>query len=451
MKRLFITIYVFLVVGLFGVFYVVSPIMDEIFEEETIKANADLARGTFFLIGERLAGLDEDAQDLEIKKLRPRFGYHLAIYRIDELKIEDNEKEAFLKGLIIEAETIYRPDKDMLVQRLVGSGSFRAQAMEGPYPGDELELKVMIIFWSLAVVALILPALVWAFFLHRDIKKIEKTATQFSAGNHKARVKVSKVSSMTQIAVAFNNMAKKTQKLLESQKELGNSVSHEIRTPLARIKFSLEMLLDSLIPGHGGKNYINEIGKDVEEIESLVDEMLAYAKFEREPETSGGLSKHEMVFWLKTIIDTEKNNISEKKIRFQIKYKMDRFITRFEPVYLGWAVRNLIRNAAKYAGNNIDIIFEPGKKICSIHVDDDGPGIPENARDKIFEPFFRLDQSRNRKSGGYGLGLAIAKRIALWHRGSISVNESLAKGARFTIKLPVNQRSSGNKGRKAYP
>jgi signal transduction histidine kinase len=107
-------------------------------------------------------------------------------------------------------------------------------------------------------------------------------------------------------------------------------------------------------------------------------------------------------------------------------------------------VKNLIRNASRYAKKNIDIIFVPGDTECLIHVDDDGPGIPENMRKKVFNPFFRIDKSRSRKSGGYGLGLAIAKRIVVWHHGSISVDKSSLSGARFTIKLPATATGRSN-------
>jgi len=272
----------------------------------------------------------------------------------------------------------------------------------------------------------------------RDMNKIEKTAAQFATGDHTARVKVSKISSMTQIASAFNNLAGKTQTLVESQKELSNSVSHEIRTPLARIKFSLEMLIDAISPDYQEKNYIKEIGTDVEEIESLVNEMLTYAKFDREPETSKRLVENEMVSWLKAIIVTEGNSIQDKNIEIQSRFEVDRLNTKFEPVYLGWAVRNLIRNASKHAKGKIEVVFRVANDRCTIHVDDDGPGIPMKARDNIFKPFFRIDESRNRQSGGFGLGLAIAKRITLWHMGSILVDESPLKGSRFTIILPTD-------------
>ena len=107
--------------------------------------------------------------------------------------------------------------------------------------------------------------------------------------------------------------------------------------------------------------------------------------------------------------------------------------------YLGWAVRNLIRNGVRYADTRVEILFEPGSDRMHIHVDDDGPGIPKDTRDKIFEPFFRMDGSRSRDSGGYGLGLAIAKRITRWHGGTITVGQSPFQGARFTMMLPVNQ------------
>ncbi len=429
MKRIFITIYVLLFLALITIPFGVGPIIDELFEDEVMKAQRDLAKGTFSLIAERLTGLDDDDKEKALATLQTRFGYPLGLYRFGDLNIESEDKDDFLNGLIIEEE-----GSERLAQRL--GDSQWALTMGGPFPGDQLDLKATLIFFGLFLLFLTLPALAWTFFLNRDIKKIEKATDRFAAGDHASRVKVSKVSSLTQIASAFNHMAENSQKLLESQKELSNSVSHEIRTPLARIKFSLEMLLDAIGLDSNDNTYISEIGKDVEEIESLVDEMLTYAKFGREPHTSGSLSKNEMISWLATIVHAEQNSISNKQIRFNADPETDRFINEFEPVYLGWAVRNLVRNALKYAVKQVDISFDPGKAYCAIHVDDDGPGIPVTSRDKVFEPFFRLDESRHRESGGYGLGLAIAKRIAVWHKGSISAGDSPSKGSRFTIYLP---------------
>ncbi len=431
MKRIFITIYILLLIALFTIPFGIGPIMDSIFKDEVAKAERDLSKGTFTLIAEKLIGLDEKLQKEELAKIQPKFGYPLGLYHIDELQIDKSDTNDFLNGLIIKED-----QRDMLVQRLKNSDW--ALVMGGPFPGDDLNFKATIIFWGLFILFLSLPALAWTFFMIRDMNKIGKTAAQFATGDHTARVKVSKISSMTQVASAFNYLTDKTQKLVESQKELSNSVSHEIRTPLARIKFSLEMLIDEITPGQQEKNYINEIGTDVEEIESLVNEMLTYAKFDREPEASSRLAENEMVSWLKAIINAEYTSIMDNNIEIHSRFEIERLISKFEPVYLGWAVRNLIRNASKHAKSKIEVVFKESKGKCIIHVDDDGPGIPLKARDNIFKPFFRIDESRNRQSGGFGLGLAIAKRITLWHKGSISVDESPFKGSRFTVILPTN-------------
>lgn len=430
MKRLFMMIYITLLISFISIPFGVNPIMNKLFEAESEKADRELVRGTFSLISERLTGLDEEGQKQEIKKLQPQFGYPLGLYKIDELDLKQKAKKSILNG-----EIVWKDNKEIVFQKLPDSD--RVLSMGGSWPWAALEFKVTLIFFTLGFLFLTGPAFLWAYYLNRDIRKIEKAADKFSAGDHSVRVNVSRISSMTLIASAFNNMAKKSQNLLVSQKDLGNSVSHEIRTPLSRIKFSLQMLHDSVPPEFQDSPYISRIGKDVEEIESLVDEMLTYAKFDREPDSIEVLPKNEMVFWLKTIIYSEEKVFTDKTIRFNTLPVIERFVMRFEPMYLGWAVRNLIRNACRYAARNVEITFEPGSEICAIHVDDDGQGIPVDARDKIFEPFFRMDESRNRNSGGYGLGLAIAKRIAKWHKGSISVDKSPSKGARFSLYLPV--------------
>jgi len=430
MKRIFITIYILLLIGIAVFPFGVGPIMEFLFQDMANQADTDLARGTFFLIAERLAGLDENEKRAVLEKLQPEFGYPLSLNTVDELGLPEKEKKAFSRG-----DIIWKDNQSKAFQRL--PDSHLALVMGGPFPGDTVSLRVTLIFLFLFFLYLTLPALLWTFLINRDIRKIEKAADQFTAGDHAVRVKVSRVSSLTQIADAFNHMAEKSQKLLLSQKEIANAVSHEIRTPLSRIKFSLQILEDSIPEDCRENPYIPRIGRDVEEIEGLVDEMLTYARFEREPDSIESLPRNEIVFWLKTLILAEEKSFPDKIIQFRTLPETDRFITRFEPIYLGWAVRNLIRNACKYADKNITVTFEPNPEICAIHVDDDGRGIPADNRDRIFEPFFRIDGSRNRNSGGYGLGLAIAKRIAAWHRGSLSVDRSPAQGARFTLYLPM--------------
>lgn len=425
MKRIFITIYILMLGTMFTIPFGLGPIIDEFFKEDVLRTEREISRGTFFLIAERLAGLDTRAREAVLAQLQPRFGYPLELRRLSDVGETVRYRDDLLAGLIVSSE-----GGDVLLRRLGDSGDILA--IGGPFPGEDLEFWATVLFLFMFVLLLTIPALAWSFFIHRDIRKIEKTTTRFASGDHDARVLLSKISSMTGIGNTFNSMAEKTQKLIVSQKELANSVSHEIRTPLARIKFSLEMAGDGPVPG--STDYLGEIGRDVEEIEALVDEMLTYARFEREPESSDRISNHEMVSWLSSLVAQEAKTAMGKTIAFVPE--TDHFIARFEPVYLGWAVRNLLRNGVKHGSDRVALVFEPGRSHVRIHVDDDGPGIPESSRSRIFEPFFRLDQSRSRASGGYGLGLAIARRIITWHRGGISVTESAFGGARFTLTLP---------------
>ena len=118
-----------------------------------------------------------------------------------------------------------------------------------------------------------------------------------------------------------------------------------------------------------------------------------------------------------------------------------------EERYLHRVLQNLVTNALRYARSSIVMRVQESEGRVLIYVDDDGPGIPEHERERVFKPFARLDKSRHRASGGYGLGLSIVKRIVDWHGGEIRVEESPAGGARFTVELPRTQQEQHVLGR----
>ncbi len=429
MKQLFVRFYILLFVGFFVIYTTIMPFVRGVFESEIDKGHCEVAKGTFFLLSQEMAGLDETAAREKIAKLQPEFGYPMVLKTVREVKAPEKYQNDLINGDVVRDEK-----NDRHFMRLPGSDLV---LVLGPYFLGDLTDRARYFFWGVVTALLVLPAGIWAFFFQRNLKNMERVTQRFVSGDHSARLKLPKVLPLQKLAAAFNHMAEKTQNLIASQKDLVNAVSHEIRTPLSRIKFSLEML-EPLSQEHFGKrNHVQEISRDVDEINSLVDEMLSYAKFEVVPESSKGLPDNEVIFWLKRIVKIEQNNASQADIMFKADPEIEKHMMKYEPVYLGWAVRNFIRNAVKYARSKIDVTLEIQEECCFIHVDDDGPGIPQQAREKIFEPFYRLDQSRNKESGNYGLGLSIAKRIALWHKGTVSVSSSPMLGARFTIQLPI--------------
>jgi signal transduction histidine kinase len=124
----------------------------------------------------------------------------------------------------------------------------------------------------------------------------------------------------------------------------------------------------------------------------------------------------------------------------------------FDAKHMGRAIGNLVQNALRCAHRRIHVCLERCDREAVIHVDDDGPGIPEKDRERIFEPFTRLDSSRSRISGGHGLGLAIVRQIAGWHRGSVTVLDSPMGGARFSIRWPgFDQRNGDDRNHRLEP
>jgi two-component system sensor kinase ParS len=174
---------------------------------------------------------------------------------------------------------------------------------------------------------------------------------------------------------------------------------------------------------------------DLRELEDLVSELLTYARLEH-PQIELVTEPVDTQNWLASAVgalalEAEANGI-ECHIAAGTVANID-----IEPRFMARALLNLLRNAIYYAQHRVELnvqLFPDGA--YQLWVDDDGPGIPAIDRLRIFEPFTRLDESRNRATGGFGLGLAIVRRIAEWHRGTVMVVDSPLGGARFVIRWP---------------
>ena len=241
------------------------------------------------------------------------------------------------------------------------------------------------------------------------------------------------------LALSFNGMAEHIKRLIEAQRELTRAVSHELRTPVARVRFGVEMLADT----DDYESRLEQqlmIDKDIEALNTLIDEILTYAKLEQ---GTPSLNFEEVALYKlvrQVAEETRSLGLEPQVLTLEPDHEL---LVSAEKLYLHRVMQNLAGNAMRYANRKIRISggVENGKAyIC---VEDDGPGIPEKDREKIFEPFSRLDDSRTRaagSAGGYGLGLSIVSRIAFWFGGHISVDQSPdLGGARFKMSWPVKR------------
>lgn len=271
----------------------------------------------------------------------------------------------------------------------------------------------------------------WLRPLSRDLDQLRKTAIDF--GQESFDVVAPKASSkMTEpMVTAFNTMASRIKRLIDAHKELSTAVAHELRTPLARTKFALQMLACTDDKAKQEK-YRNAISKDICELEQLINEMLIYASFDNDrPELN--FNEESLV----EIVEKQVSNYQQFDQKFNINNMLGDVSVQADRQFIGRALNNYISNAIKYGKGEIDITIMQKDDHCQIKVTDNGEGVSDDFKCTIFDAFSRGDTSRNRETGGFGLGLAIVCRIMEWHGGSASVVDSEHGGATFILSWPI--------------
>lgn len=275
--------------------------------------------------------------------------------------------------------------------------------------------------------------------MEKRLRKLERAATRFSRGDFDVRVNVGGADSIGRLAMAFNAMADHIQRLLSLQKEMIRGVSHELRTPVARLRFGLDLIADAKTPEER-EAQLEGMDQDILELDHLVDEFLTYANLEQGAPTIS-LKRHDVDKVVAQVVGEHlrlQNRVAIEHIPCNV-LNPRRFV-EIDRRYIHRAIQNLVGNACRYADSKVQVRFSSTQDICRIDVDDDGPGIPEEQWDRVFSAFSRLDDSRTRKSGGYGLGLSIVRRIMYWHGGRALVSHSPLGGARFSLVWPRKQR-----------
>ena len=294
---------------------------------------------------------------------------------------------------------------------------------------EEVPLSLMVIL-VVGVGITIMLLLIWSELFALDVKRrtFESITRQIARGQSNLPAAIPDSNgTLKELAYSFDSMSSHIERLLKVQREMINAISHELRTPIARLRFGLEVMKDE-VDEVAGKT-IEELEGDVEELNTLVDEVLTYGKLE-----SGSLDLNFKECSIFEMIEEilRHNHLLLKHLNVHVNVDQDSLVSADEH-HLSRALQNLILNAAKYASGNVTVTFSCDPERWQVDIEDDGPGIAFEDRDKVFIPFQRLDNSRTRASGGYGLGLAIVQRIAFWHGGAVLIDASESGGAKFSL------------------
>ena len=226
---------------------------------------------------------------------------------------------------------------------------------------------------------------------------------------------------------AFNGMVGRVREMIRSRDQLLIDVSHELRSPLTRMKVALEL------PANAEQHA--RLTEDVAEMERMVSELL---ELERLRSGRGvNPTRQDVLQLVRAVVDEFRDR--PPGVCFDAPPHTRAMTVDVDAEKVRTVIRNLLENAVKYSlpgSRPVEVSVTQSGEAVLIRVSDDGVGIPDGDVERVFEPFYRVDASRSKRTGGYGLGLSICKRVAEAHGGSITVDRTNGRGATFVLRLP---------------
>lgn len=437
MNRAFITLYFFIVASVVLIGWGLNQFWESVAPEEEPTAEV---HALFKLIEQDLLH-EQPLNENQIISKAQQLNDHLQI-DLEILSLDDLAQSAAMKEL--QAGKILAAASNQQIiwyKRLAQTGQVVMLKLAQTDDQESPLYNLLLIGFYLAI-ALVIYLWVWP--LSRDSKKLEVQTRALGKDGVPDTLKISPTSTLYPLARAFNHMAQRLRELIASHREMTNAVSHELRTPLARMKFALAMVEEESLD-EKSRRQLRSLEQDIAEMEALITALLNYAGFEQKSQQ------------LKQTPGYMRDLLEEIKVRFARRHLQDQHQLQLEVYDLTenaefvceWklmetVLQNFINNAARYAKSRIRIELMQTSSEYIIAIEDDGPGIPAEKRERVFDSFVRLYHEDNgdtnpggSATGGFGLGLAIVKRIMQWHNGRAEfVQPEIFPGARAQVRWP---------------
>jgi two-component system, OmpR family, sensor histidine kinase CpxA len=289
--------------------------------------------------------------------------------------------------------------------------------------------------WLIAGSAVLLISVVFWFPLVRGIThslgQMTHATEQIAEGRFDFRVDESRSDELGSLGQAVNRMAARLSGFVAGQKRFLGDIAHELCSPIARIQMGLGILEQRADAKQ--KAYVEDVREEVQHMSSLVNELLSFSKA-----SLGGSAIKLQSVDVRQVVQRAIEREALETAGIVVDLKGD-LVVAAEPDLLLRALANLLRNAMRYAGHAGPITISAAQRLPDviITITDCGPGIPEEALNQIFDPFYRLDSSRARETGGVGLGLAIVKACVESCGGTVSCHNRQPSGLLVSIKLPA--------------
>ncbi|CAE6685441.1 ATP-binding protein [Paraburkholderia domus] len=455
MLRSLIRLYLIVVIGGGLTIAFINTSFSQLFHERVTQTERGADRTYAFVLEDYLqrhAGPDRAAALAELKK-RGSEGFRLMTTDEVEPLVGKRQWRELRDGkLVLDDDTTsyYLPLSDGIVVNARRS--------------EATTVEIQALAYALLALATLLSVIVWVHYHWRELRKLEAAARAFGSGNLSTRALLSKKSNIYELSQQFNEMAQQIEASILNQREMMRGISHELKTPLARLEFGLALLQSPESPERQRERQM-ALRKDVRELDELVTELLTLSRLEQ-GEGHLVLMRVSVDELLDSVAASMSNDVADRSLTLSVNTRVpaaDADVGRpasgtsaagapgsrtpvartpayhvCDPKLVARALLNLLRNSTRYAQQTISLSAGAGAAgTLVLIVEDDGPGIPLADRGRVFEPFHRLDCSRDRHTGGFGLGLAIVRRVALVHGGDVRLEEAASGGARFVITLPA--------------
>lgn len=424
MRRLFIQFYL-LLIGCFSLAILLIGLVYQVSAERAGDRYLEhMMQGSLGLLTGELARLPPEHWPARTAEQSRQLNLPLQIGALASQPLASDDQAFLEAGNIVIVE-----EDDTFLQRIPGTDQV---LIVGPVPYLSYlhELHWVDVGLLLLIgLSLGLPILLWLRPHWRGLQQLEQTARRVGDGDLSSRTGLPANSSLARVGRTFDQMAEQLQAMLASRKQLTDAIAHELRTPLVRLRYRLAMLEPQ--PGEADRQGLE---RDLGALDALIEEMLTYAKLDR-PELPLQCSELDLGNWARAHLPDWQ--ALRPAIPLELEPPAGSLPWHGDARLLERALENLIGNALRHAASRVSLQLERQQEHYRLVVGDDGPGIDPALAGQIFEPFVRLDQSRDRRTGGAGLGLAIVRSIARHHGGEVQLLPS-ASGARFCLTLPVH-------------
>ncbi len=413
-RRLFFRVYLITVVTVAALGLIIDHWMQQDHHRQQQELRQQEFTAVFTLIELQLNSVGNH-QDL-LQSINQSLNLDVHLFELSELSFPENELTKLKAGNVI---ALGSDQQQLWFKHL---SSIKRIAMISIDSESSTRFPWPIVFYLILAV----PVLLVLWPLGRDLERLEQSVEAIGEQSLDQRLQLPKSSALQSINKKFNAMAERIQYLVNEQKALTSAVSHELKTPLARLKFLLASQRTAALDDATRQ----QLEQNITELDQLISEMLSYAKLEHLDDQLEFQSVHAM-HWIQSVVEQcELPSSIEYQLNIDVNYLI------CDPHLMARALSNLILNAKRYAQSKLAISLFVEGNWFHIKVEDDGPGIPEQDRIRLFEPFARRESNRDKDSGGVGLGLAIVKQIIRKHQGEVNITTSSLGGACFNISFP---------------